>query len=217
MAQFRIQFRLHGYAKDYAKELIYDVAKRFRVKGVTKGAVVPHTTLYGRSETNNIEEVVSKVEKIGQEYTVVPFEIVGFGYFDSERGKVIYLDIDPSPELEALRWDLAKGLRKISPPQPWDTKRQFQFHVTIAREDVDQKFNAIWEYITKRERPNINQQLLRITVLKILDEKRSRILYEYDLVLKKLLNRTQALSRYWWRKTINKKRELHGELLCQPK
>ena len=36
MALFLIEFRLHGYAKEYTKGLIYDVAKKFRVKGVTR-------------------------------------------------------------------------------------------------------------------------------------------------------------------------------------
>jgi len=47
---------------------------------------------------------------------------------------------------------------------------------------------------------------LRITVLGA----RGRIVCEYDLVLKRLLNRREALSKYWWRKTINRLRELRG-------
>ena len=180
MTHFTIQFRLHGYAKKYAKERIYDVATRFRVKGVTKRRAVPHTTLYGPSETNNIKGVISRVTEVGQEYTLVPFIIRGFNYFDNKANKVIYLDIDPSPELEALRWDLAKVLRKISSPKPWDTRRQFAFHTAIAFKDIDAKFDEIWEYIEKTEWPNINQHLLRITIL----GPKNRILYEYDLMLR---------------------------------
>lgn len=207
MTHFTIQFRLHGYAKDYAKELIYDVSKRFRVRGITKRRAVPHITLYGPSETNNIKRVIPKVKQVSQKYTLVPFKIKGLNCFDNKKNKVIYLDIDPSPELEALRWDLAKGLSKISSPQPWDTKRQFAFHSAIAFKDIDEKFDKIWAHVRKIEPPNINQYLLRITIL----GPRNKILYEYDLVLEKLLNRTQAVSRYWWRKTLNKKREMHGE------
>ncbi len=204
MTNFFIEFRLHGYAKNYAKELIYDVAKKFGVKGVTKRRAVPHIALYGPSETDNMERVVSEVEKIGRKYTLVPFEIKGFDYFNKEH-KVIYLDINPSPELEELRWELAQRLSKVSTYQPWDTKREFSFHSAIAFKDIDKKFDKIWSYIKAKEEPNINQKLLRITILV-----KGRILYEYDLVLKKLLNRGQALSRYWWVKTINKSRELQG-------
>ncbi len=206
MAGFLVEFRLHGYAKRYSKGLIYDVAKRFRVKGITRGRAVPHITLYGPSETDNMKRVISTVSEIGRNYTLVPFTIKGFGCFDSVKNKVIHLDIEPSPELEALRWELADRLSRISSHQPWDIKREFAFHATIAFKDIDDKFDAIWSYIKKKEQPNINQYLLRITVL----TGNRKILCEYDLVLKRLLDRRQALSRYWWGKTLTKFKELQG-------
>jgi 2'-5' RNA ligase len=205
MAGFLVEFRSHGYAKDYAKELIYSVAKKFRVKGVTRKKVVPHIALYGPGETKDIRRVVSVVERVGRKYTLVPFRIKGFGFFD-KAPKVIYLDISPSQELEELRWELSQELRKVSSYQPWDSHRNHAFHGTIAFKDIDNKFNQIWSYIKSREEPNIKQYLLRITVIGA----RSRIVCEYDLVLKKLLNRRQALSKYWWRKTVKKLRELEG-------
>jgi malate synthase len=57
-----------------------------------------------------------------------------------------------------------------------------------------------------KEALDINQQLLRVTVL----NKDRKILREYDLVLKRWLNRRQALSGRWWRRTISKSRELQG-------
>ncbi len=127
---------------------------------------------------------------------MVPFIVKGFSYFNKEH-KVIYLDVNPSAELEKLRRELAQRLSKISDSQPWDDKKQFQFHSTVAFRDIDRKFPKIWEYIKEKEEPNIKQHLLRITILK-----GNRILYEYDLILQKLLNRRQALSRYWLNKTI---------------
>ena len=101
MAGFLVEFRLHGYAKDYAKELIYSVARKHRVKGVTRKRVVPHISLYGPGETKDIRKVVSAVERVGRKHTLVPFRIKGFGFFDKVP-KVIYLDISPSEELEEL-------------------------------------------------------------------------------------------------------------------
>lgn len=206
MALFLIEFRLHGYAKEYTKGIICDVAKKFRVRGVTKRRPVPHISLYGPSETDNIEKIASEVGKIGRKSTLVLFKIKGFGYFKEEH-KVIYLDIDPSSELKELRWELAQRLSRISTPQPWDMHRKFHFHAAIAFKDIDEKFDKIWSYIKAKEEPNINQDLLRITIL---DASSRKIAYEYDLILKKLLNRKQALGRYWWNKTINRFRELQG-------
>ena len=196
MIHYLIEFRFHGYAKKYAKQLIHEVAKKFRVKGVTRNRAVPHITLFGPFTTKQERKVVLEVVDIGREFSLVPFIVKDFNYFDKEH-KVIYLDIDPSAELKELRRKLSQKLGKISDSQPWDDKKQFQFHSTIAFRDIDRKFSRIWEYIKDKEEPNIKQHLLRITIIK-----GKRILYEYDLILKKLLNRKQALSRYWLNKTI---------------
>ncbi|MCJ7426294.1 MAG: 2'-5' RNA ligase family protein [Dehalococcoidales bacterium] len=196
MVHYLIEFRFHGYAKKYAKQLIHEVAKKFRVKGVTRNRAVPHITLFGPFTIKQERKVVLEVVDIGREFSLVPFIVKDFNYFDKEH-KVIYLDIDPSAELKELRRKLSQKLGKISDSQPWDDKKQFQFHSTIAFRDIDRKFSRIWEYIKDKEEPNIKQHLLRITIIK-----GKRILYEYDLILKKLLNRKQALSRYWLNKTI---------------
>ncbi|MBA7578792.1 MAG: hypothetical protein GH159_01570 [Dehalococcoidia bacterium] len=196
MVHYFIEFRFHGYAKKYAKHLIHEVARKFRVKGVTQNRAVPHIALFGPFTTNHERKVVSEIVAVGREFCLVPFIVKGFNYFDKEH-KVIYLDIDPSAELKELRRKLAQKLSKISDSQPWDDKKQFQFHSTIAFRDIDRKFSKIWEYTKGKEEPNIKQHLLRITIIK-----GKRILYEYDLILKKLLNRKQALSRYWLNKTI---------------
>ncbi len=202
---FLIEFRLHGYAKEYAKNIVYSVAKKFRVRGVTKKKVVPHISLYGPGKTDAIRKVISVVEKVGRTYALVPFKIKGFSYFN-KTPKVIYFDISPSQELEDLRWELSKELRGISTCQSWDSRRNHSFHATIAFKDIDTKFNGIWAYLKSKEEPNINQFLLRITVL----GSGGRIVCEYDLALKRLLNRRESLSKYWWRRTISRLRELQG-------
>ena len=205
MAGFLVEFRMHGYAKEYAKEIVYSVAKKFRVRGVTRKRVVPHISLYGPGRTNDIRKVISVVEKVGHKFTLVPFSIRGFGFFD-KIPKVIYFDINPSQELEELRWELSQELRNISTGQSWDNRKNHAFHATIAFRDIDRKFNNVWAYLKSKEEPNIKQHLLRITVLGV----GGKIAYEYDLVLKRLLNRREALSKHVWRKTISKLRELQG-------
>jgi 2'-5' RNA ligase len=205
MVNFLIEFRMQGYAKEYAKDIVYSVAKKFRVRGVTRKRVVPHISLYGPARADDIRKVISAVEKVGHKYSLVPFKVKGFGYFD-KTPKVIYFDISPSKELEDLRWELSQELGKVSTGQSWDNQRNHSFHATIAFRDIDTKFNKIWSYLKSTEKPDINQYLLRITVIGA----RGRIVCEYDLVLKKLLNRREALSKFWWQKTINRLRELQG-------
>ena len=213
MTEFLVEFRIHGYAKEYAKEVVYSVARKFRVRGVTGNRVVPHISLYGPGKTDDIGKVISTVKKVGSKYTVVPYRIKGFGHFD-EPHKVIYLDISPSKELEELRWELSEELRKISSCQSHDrhSRTKFRFHGTIAFRDIDRKFSKIWSYLQSRKQPNIDQYSLRITVVGA----GRRIICEYDLLLKKLLNRRQALSRPLLKSTMNRLRELQGLPQEQP-
>ncbi len=197
---YLIEFRFHGYAKKYAKRVIFDVSKKFGVKGVTKKRVVPHITMYGPFTTSNYKNITTRVERVAKNYDLVSFRVKGFNYFDNERNKVIYLDIEPSEELKNLRYDLAQELRKISRTKSLEDKKgkdDFYFHATVAFKDIDRKFDRVWNYIKRKEEPNIHQHLVRITILK-----GRRILYEYDLMQKKMLNRNQALNRQIYQKTI---------------
>ncbi|MDW7776809.1 MAG: 2'-5' RNA ligase family protein [Methanosarcinales archaeon] len=192
-----IEFRLHGYAKKYAKHLIYDVARKFNVKGVTRKRAVPHITLYGPFQTNDERRLVSEIIAIGQRYDLVPFEVKGFNFFNNKNNKVIYLDIEPSEELTCLRRDIALNLLKFTKTKPFDSNPNFVFHATVAFKDIDYKFDRIWNYISQKQELCINQYLLRITIIK-----NGKILYEYDLFQKRLLSRRQALNKSDWNKTI---------------
>ncbi|MCX5992507.1 MAG: 2'-5' RNA ligase family protein [Chloroflexi bacterium] len=167
---------------------------------------VPHVGLYPPSTAHDIRDVIRTVQRVGQNYTLVPFSIKGFGsYRDS---KVIYMDIEPSLVLKQLRTELTQELNSaLGKANP-----EYDFHTTIAFKDLGYKFDSIWEYIKAMEQPDIEQYLLRITVL----GKRSRIVCEYDLVLKRLLSRRQALSRYWWRRTVDEMRRLQGTEAKEP-
>lgn len=197
MSHYLIEFRFHGYAKRYLKKVIFEVARRFHVKGVTRKRPVPHISLAGPFETKDIKRVIRDVESVAKNYNLVNFKLRGFGYFNNPEGKVIYVDIEPSKELEELRWELATRLMKYVELKEWDKNIKFSFHATIAFKDIDRKFPKIWRYLQNIEIPKINQHLLRITILR-----NGKILYEFDLMLKRLLDRREALSNRIWKKTI---------------
>jgi calcineurin-like phosphoesterase family protein len=209
---FLVEFRFHGCAKRYLKGLIREVAHKFRVKGAIKHRPVPHMALfYDCSGTTDIRRVCTAVEKVGKKYTLVPFKVEDFDCRDGKEGKIIAAGITASPELKKLRLELRKELSKISTPgcYDYDTEDAFWFHTVIAFKNIDRKFDRIWRYINEKEKPHINQYLLRITVL----NQKGRIEREYDLILKRWLYRWQVIPPYgwyWWRKTMNKLRELQG-------
>ncbi len=122
--------------------------------------------------------------------------------------KIIYLDIEPSELLKQFRFDLSNRLSKITntkSPQDRKSKSNFHFYAPIAFNYIDKEFDQIWDCLKKKEWDyqkkgdlNINQYLLRIAVLKD-----GRFLFEYDLLLKRQLNRIQAMSKHLYKQTIN--------------
>jgi len=197
MPHYLIEFRFHGYAKRYLRRLIFEVARRFHVRGVTRKRPVPHISLAGPFETRDIKRVIRDVENVAKNYNLVNFKLKGFRYFNNPEGKVIYVDIEPSRELEELRWELAQRLIKYAELKEGDKNKKFSFHATIAFKDIDRKFPQIWRYLKSKEESNVNQYLLRIAILR-----NGKILYEFDLMLKRLLNRREALNKRIWKKTI---------------
>jgi calcineurin-like phosphoesterase family protein len=235
---FLVEFRLRGYAKEYAKwarGCTLRRAKELGVERLRQSKFVPHITLFGGAETYNLRDVTREVEKIGRKYTLVPFKLgIERGEFQNEDANWLYLDVHPSSDLEQLRWELAQSLCTLDvirhTCKSYDRDPKYKFHCAIikcAPSDSDKfeqlsdyaetklspeafkqhkapvfgkLFNIVKKYIFRDEDESdsgINQHLLRVTVLR-----GSRIQREYDLILKKLLSRREALSRYWWRKTI---------------
>ena len=166
MKYFYIEFRFHRYPKAYLKGLINEIAHEFRVRGALRYRPVPHMTLYGPSQARSFDSVFSKIEKVAKKYTLVPFEVRDFDFNKSKT--VIGCRIHASVELENLRRELAEELNKvvkIDDRQPWDNDGDYWFHTTIAMKDIDRRFRDIWSYMNDKEKPHINQHLVRITVL----------------------------------------------------
>ena len=249
MTHFLIEFRLQGYAKKYANWALARTLREAKKRGVKKlkqPRFVPHITLFGPAETNNLKRVIAEVGRIGRKYTLVPFKLGvkrdEFGKFQKPDANWLYLDVHPSPDLEQFRYGLAKSLLRLEKMiydtcRSHDHKSKYKFHSSIGKYDPrdNDKFEKLSDYaetkcsletfkqykasvfgrlfkvikkyifrVEEEEDPGINLHLLRVTVL----GRGSRIQGEYDLVLKKLLSRREALSRYWWRKTIEKLKEL---------
>ena len=248
MTHFFIEFRTQGFAKQYAKwasARIHREARRLGLRKLKERRFVSHITLFGPARTDRLRRVMGEVEGIGRKYTLVPFKLGGFDKFQNPDANWLYLDVEPSPDLEQLRYELAQSLLRSERVirdtcQPFDHKSKYKFHSAIIKCDprYKDKFKKLFEYaetkcsleIFKQHKASIfgkllnnikkyifrvdeddsgiNLHLLRVTVL----GRGSRIQSEYDLVLGRLLSRSEALSRYWWRKTIEKFRDLQNAL-----
>jgi len=246
MTHFFSEFRLQGYAKQYAKWVrarVHREARRLRIREAGGRRFVSHIALFGGARTNNLRRVIAEVERVGQKYTLVPFKVGGFDKFQNPDANWLYLDVDPSSDLEQLRYELAQNLLRsermiYDTCETYDLKSKYKFHCSIGKyaPEANDKFEKLFEYAEtkcsleafkqhkasvfgrlfniikkyilkeKEDDPHINLHLLRVTVL----GRGSRIQSEYDLVLGRSLSRREALSRYWWRKTIEKFRDLQN-------
>lgn len=198
MAHYLIEFRLRGFAKRYAQELIREIARKFRVRGMKDK--VSHITLYGPFTTNNERRMVSEVLNLCRRHNRIYFSIKGVDYFNNPVNKVVYLDIAPSEELKGFRFELASKLRDITSTDSKEdsrNKEDFKFHSTIAFKDIDYKLKQISDHLKNKKHPNIRQTLLRVTILR-----NGKILNEYDFLQRKLFNRGQALNKKIWQRTI---------------
>lgn len=198
---YLIEIRLMGEPKHLARQLIYDIFHKFKVVGQVRKRPVPHVTLYGPFATKSIRKVIHAITETGSDYSQFEYGIDGFDYFElkkkflffttSTKKNVIYLKIIPSEDLQDFRYHLAKKLLKITNAVDvsHDSRDKFKFHATIAMKDIDKKFEKIWEYL-KNYKIKTRGMCYRITLLN-----EGKIMYEYDLPTKRLLNRSQVLRK----------------------
>ncbi len=192
MTHYLIEFRFSGKARDYLENLIYDISEKFQVSGAIRKKPIPHISLAGPLYTDDEKRLVKEVIDIVKKYDMVRFSMDGFGKFSKLYflNRVVYANIDPSKELEEIRRNISKRLEGFCKMQDHDYKDDFDFHATIAFKDINWKFGEIWKYLQKLDPPKIDQILLRVTIIK-----NRVILCEYDLILRRILNRDQALDK----------------------
>lgn len=191
---YLIEFRFSGYAKNSIRELKSSISKNFHV---SQKKIIPHITLVGPLQTSYKKRLITEVKNICKKYELVKFQLDGFGHFEN---RVIYVKIKPSDELKQLRIELVETLGKFCQLSEFDDESHFTFHVTLVMKDIQKKFERIWEYLQSWEIQKIEQYAVRITVL----TERRKILAEYDLLQRKVLNRHDALDRKEFKKTLDK-------------
>ena len=197
---YLIELRLDGTAKSVTRNLTYNIAKKFHVKGNIRKRPVPHVTLFGPFYTRQISDVIQSIKDIGIQFSSLDYKVDGFNYFEKKktflkipvgkRKSVIYLNIIPHDSLISCQKMLAKRLFSITNTSEFDDpKDDFYFHATIAMKDISDKFDKIWEYLDNLG-INFEDSCYRLTLLR-----EGKIMYEYDLTTKRLLNRRQSLSK----------------------
>lgn len=214
-APYLNEIRPGGGIKQLLREIMYDVANEFNVRGAVDPRPVPHITLFGPYNTNKGYKAKRIVKQILSNYDVVPYRINGFGCF--EQNNVIYANVVPSPKLRELRRELSRRLRPISYSYPTHDSNYFhKFHITIAYKDVTDEFENIWDYVNDRYDLRSNEYATRVTSLR-----RRDMMWEYDLLQDQELRPDKATSAESWKRTtdlLNKRKSSrdHDKLAPMP-
>jgi 2'-5' RNA ligase len=197
--RFFIEFRpwKRKHIRDYAEG-----ANRRLTKSGSEKIKVPHMTLYGPSEAIDLDRIADKVKTVASDFKLVKVKTSEFDYFDNPDKKWVVIRVKPNQKLVNLRDKLYQELSKISPPQPWDKEPTYKFHISIGKTAKGNIFNKLRHVVNNWTAPEIEQFLLRIAII----NGQGKIHKEYDLILGKLLTRSEALSPRVMERTVQ---ELH--------
>jgi len=199
MTHYFIEFRFQGKAKHEMKRMIYDIDRKFHLKHTKRKRPIPHVTIIAPFYTNKQKQLVSDFNNICKKHPLIKFKIEEYRCFSNS--KVVYIDIKPSKELIQFRKDLIKKINKYSTLKDYDSKDNYKPHATLAMKLNNIQFNKIKKYILGKKNHSINYSMVRATLIK-----GNKILYEYDFLLRKLLNRRQAKSKKIYSQTLKKLR-----------
>jgi 2'-5' RNA ligase len=210
VSPYLIEIRLFGRAKYEIRELILHICEKFNI---TISRPVPHITLVGGFSTRDEDRLIRDFKLVCCCTGLIGYVIEGKGAF-KDTG-VIKLNVQPSKELINFRCELRDRLLKYCTLSEWDIEEPFKFHVTILNHVDQAKIKHIMQNFNFDKR--YSHRMLRATLLK-----NGKILYEYDFLLKKMLNQQEALNKQVLMKTMStlkegkakKKISLWRKLLC---
>ena len=156
---------------------------------------VPHITLAGPCYTKDGKRLIREVHDVVRKFDIVPFSLDGFGRFDE---RAIFVKVVPSDEMIKMRNEIVKRLDKFCRLRDHDYQPEFKAHATLCMNahfpgnvGMERKFDDIMEFLDSWKMPEFRQNILRVTIL----GGNGKIVCEYDLMLKKMLNRREALGR----------------------
>jgi 2'-5' RNA ligase len=188
-ANYLIEFRFQSKrVKKYLKDIIHEINRKFKVG---KRRNVPHITLAGPLTTKNEMKLISDFARVCSKTEIMKFKLKGFNTFDSNR--VVFVDIGASEKFNEFRVKLANAIKSYCKLKSLDKRKDkeiFGYHSTLAMNLSPDKFKKIKSYINRKRKPNFNQIVMRVTLLK-----NGRILREYDFLQRRLLNGRQSLDK----------------------
>ncbi len=144
--KYMIVYLIKGKAKKYQVGLTNELSKKFGLYNLNNH-IMPHLTLKVPFERKNIKEVEAVIKKFSSSKKPVKLRIQGFGEFNKS---VVYLKIELSKEVKALRNDLLKELKNLPRMRFRKYDGESIPHATLVYAKDRKKFLKVWEYLSSR-------------------------------------------------------------------
>jgi calcineurin-like phosphoesterase family protein/2'-5' RNA ligase len=175
---YLIEIRIIGRIKHDIINLIKVVNKKYQTN---MHNLVPHVTLVGPFETDRQNQLLKDFESVCKKTDFMHYNTTGIDLFS--KSGVVYLDVEPTEELEKFRSEIRDKLKDYCKLSYWDFESPFKFHATIANRVDSYVLDDIVEYINGCK-PFVYDDipLIRATLLK-----KGKTLCEYDFTLGRML------------------------------
>ncbi|MDG6921375.1 MAG: 2'-5' RNA ligase family protein [Nitrososphaerota archaeon] len=192
--------------KQKLKRAIRDLGENFHLHHVHK---VPHLTLVYNFRPRVPElEIMERVRDVARDFQTLPYEYDGWELKQSLTGHVLAFRIRPSPELKDFRAQMYAAIRSQIESAPGRlqfneaSSDNFWFHAAVAFKMGPSETSRLGPEVEGLRRIYLPSEAWRIPLLG-----NGKIVYEYDILMDKILTRSQALSRYFLSQDLDKYRK----------
>ncbi len=156
----------------------------------TFNAAVPHITVISSFKSRDQIRIVEEFEaacKNGDKDLHITLKSPG----TFPENNVVFIDTKPSQGIFRLQADLYARLHSFVRLSQYDTPNNYHPHLTVWYKMTAKQYSRMKNYIFSRQNlPKYSGNNIRITLLR-----GSKILREYDVQTRRMMNRTQALKK----------------------
>ncbi len=200
--KYLVEIRVGGRLNEKLRDLVKAIKINFDIK--SKFRYVPHITIMGELSTSNQKDLIDTVQNVVKDYDLVSFRLGDFGEFP---GRAVHARVLPSAELKEMQQKLVESLRRFCELKAYDLKGSFKPHATICldtdlsektEDGIKREFGRILEFLESWKLPDHKQHALRVSVI----GKNRTIVCEYDLILRRMLSRREALDMTLFKETM---------------
>lgn len=162
---------IQGEAKRAHEAITADLAEKFDSFPLHE-RIPPHLTLkrWFEPDQKMLATLDGVLSKFASDHEQSDYSLKGFGHFGAD---VIYVDVDPAPEVSQTVRELMQALRDVE-GMTFDEfdEEEDDLHATVAMGALKPfDFDKLWEYLNSGEQPNFAMKFDNIALMRREEDK----------------------------------------------